>query len=334
MSQAVAVLGRQPALGLAELESLYGTDSLRPLSDGLVIIDKDPSEIDFNRLGGTVKLAKLLTTLDFADWKKLSRYLVEHVPKHTCCIGPGKLVFGISTYGFNVSQKDIERTALEVKKAVRKSDERPVRVVPTKGTELNSAQVLHNKMTHLPLGMELLLIRDGNQTHLAQTVAVQDIDAYAARDQARPKRDSKVGMLPPKLAQIIINLAKPDGQATLLDPFCGTGVILQEASLMGLAIEGSDLDERMIDYTHDNLVWLSANPRSNLHGLDADQIMCQLAVGDATSFTWSPMADTVACETYLGRPFSTQPDPRVLDEVMRDVDTIHHKFFKKLGQTN
>lgn len=332
MSQAIAILGRQPALGLAELESLYGADSLRPLTPQIVLIDRDPADIDFNRLGGTVKLAKLLTILDFTDWKKLSAYIVEHVPKHTCCIGPGKLIFGISTYGVGTNEKAIERTALEVKKAVRKSDGRPVRVVPTKGMELSSAQILHNKMTQPELGMELVFIRHGNQTYLAQTTNIQDIDAYAARDQARPKRDAKVGMLPPKLAQIIINLAKPADQATLLDPFCGTGVILQEASLMGLHIEGSDLDERMIDYTHDNLVWLSTNPRSSLYGLDSDQIICQLAVGDATSFSWSPVPNTVACETYLGRPFSAEPDPRVLDEVMRDTDTIHRKFLKNLAK--
>jgi hypothetical protein len=36
---------------------------------------------------------------------------------------------------------------------------------------------------------------------------VQDIDAYAERDFERPMRDAFVGMLPPKLAQIMLNLA-------------------------------------------------------------------------------------------------------------------------------
>ena len=85
---------------------------------------------------------------------------------------------------------------------------------------------------------------------------MQDIESYTKRDRERPKRDAKVGMLPPKLAQIIINLAAgqlpeeklqnicdiPLGEPiprrllgqTVLDPFCGTGVILQEASADGL----------------------------------------------------------------------------------------------------
>ena len=34
--------------------------------------------------------------------------------------------------------------------------------------------------------------------------------AMLIRDQNRPKRDARVGMLPPKLAQIMINLANPE----------------------------------------------------------------------------------------------------------------------------
>src|SRR5690606_35926256 len=129
-------------------------------------------------------------------------------------------------------------------------------VVPNTELMLNSAQVLYNQLTS-PLGMELLLVRNGGKILLAQTVAEQDIDAYSARDQQRPKRDAKVGMLPPKLAQIIINLAsgklKLTPGETLLDPFCGTGVILQEAKLIGYDIYGSDLESRMVKYTKENL---------------------------------------------------------------------------------
>jgi tRNA G10 N-methylase Trm11 len=121
---------------------------------------------------------------------------------------------------------------------------------------LNSAQVLHNKLTTKG-AWELLVIKDGKNTILAQTIFVQDIEAYAARDQARPARDARVGMLPPKLAQIMINLANPPKDAAILDPFCGTGVVLQEAMLMGFSTVGTDLEARMVEYTKKNLDWLN-----------------------------------------------------------------------------
>ena len=82
---------------------------------------------------------------------------------------------------------------------------------------------------------------------LVKLEGVQNISAYAMRDQKRPKRDAFVGMLPPKLAQIMINLALGDQEPKdklLLDPFCGTGVLLQEALLMGLKVYGTDLSQK------------------------------------------------------------------------------------------
>jgi tRNA (guanine10-N2)-dimethyltransferase len=155
-------------------------------------------------------------------------------------------------------------------------------------------------------------------------VGIQDIDAYAARDQARPKRDARVGMLPPKLAQIIINLANPPAGSAVLDPFCGTGVVLQEALLMGFDAYGTDIDERMIDYSRENLDWLATRQ-------PLDERTYLLETGDATSFEWQDF-DAAACETYLGRPFSALPAPDVLEEVMRDVDVIHKKFLKNIAK--
>lgn len=336
MFASLCILGRQPALGLAELESLFGADTIKPVGDSAALVDTTPAEIPHYRLGGTIKLCKVLTVIDTTDWNKLTDYLVEHVPKHVCCLMPGKVKFGISVYSMKVNPKAINATGLSVKKA-SKSVERSMRVVPNKEQELNAAQVLNNKMTD-ELGMELVLVRDGNKTILAQTVKVQDIDAYAARDQARPARDARVGMLPPKLAQIIINLAgthtvngsRPSidkvsmskvhkQQTTLLDPFCGTGVILQEAILVGYEAYGTDLEPRLIEYSEKNLVWLNTEPKNY-----------RLDVGDATNHTWQDF-DAVACETYLGRPFSTEPNSDKLREVIQDVDTIHRKFLKNIA---
>ena len=40
----------------------------------------------------------------------------------------------------------------------------------------------------------------------------------------------------------------------------------------------------------------------------------------------------MAGETYLGRPFSTEPKGEILQEVISDVDTIHRKFLKNLAK--
>lgn len=321
MSQSLLVLGRQPALGIAEAESLFGADKITPLQSQFLLLDARVQDVPFERLGGSTRVAKVLTRIDSTDWNEIERYLERELPKHTCCLPEGKIRLGLSVYGLRVNIRRLNATGLTLKKAV-KQDGRSVRIVPNKEIELNTAQVIHNQLTG-PTGMELLLIRDGNKTLLAQTTTVQDIDAYAARDQARPARDARVGMLPPKLAQIIINLSAPEEKTAVLDPFCGTGVVLQEALLMGYDAYGTDIEDRMIDYSSKNLDWLAGN-----HDFSGQNLL--LETGDATQFSWQAF-DRIAGETYLGQPFSSEPSPEKLKQVMQDVDTIHRKFLQNVA---
>jgi tRNA G10 N-methylase Trm11 len=203
-------------------------------------------------------------------------------------------------------------------------------VIPNKTPELSTAQVLHNKLTTLG-AWELLLVRQKNQVILAQTMFVQDIEAYAARDQTRPYRDAKVGMLPPKLAQIIVNLAvgqsKPSDKAiTILDPFCGTGVLLQEALLDGYGVMGTDIDPKMIDYSRKNIDWLQSSFgfKGSLRYLEA---------ADATKAMWASAdgLDIVASETYLGAPLHSPLPLTRLQPIIQEVDTLLSKFLKNIG---
>jgi tRNA G10 N-methylase Trm11 len=218
---------------------------------------------------------------------------------------------------------------MDIKKVIRKSG-RPVRIVPNKTPALSSAQVLHNKLTHKG-AWELLFVKKGNRTYLAQTLFVQDIEAYAGRDQARPARDAKAGMLPPKLAQIIINLAagqigqksSPD-KIRLLDPFCGSGVILQEALLAGMSVLGSDINPRAIEAAQTNLKWLyKAYPHLAGH--------VSLECADATTHTW-PRFSAVASEIDLGPPLSGLPDKPKIDEIKNKANKLLSDFLKNLAR--
>lgn len=341
--KSLMVLGRQPALGLAELESLYGADRLRLAGEKVAIVDIDPCLLDFDRLGGSVKFCKLLAELETTDWRQIEQFLLEASPAQSQKMPDGKLLLGLSAVGFEVKPAQLSATGLKLKKAIQKTG-RSVRVVPNKAVELNTAQVLHNKLTG-PNGWELYLIRNGDKTLVAQTVKVQDIESYTRRDRGRPKRDPRVGMLPPKLAQIIINLAAgrlpedklqdiceiPVGQdlprprldQTVLDPFCGTGVILQEAALMGYEAYGSDLDARMADYSNQNLRWLAQNYR-------LPAVCCRVKIGDATTHKWTAQFDLVASETYLGRPFTAPPSAEVLTQTISDCNLIIKKFLQNV----
>jgi tRNA G10 N-methylase Trm11 len=324
-------------LGIAELESLLGADHIVPFGGMFALSDIAAEEVPFEKLGGSIKLCTVLKSESTKDWRILEKSLLKLVPERASSLSAGKLHLGLSTYSLNVGLKDVEATALRLKKAVRSKTDQTVRVVPNKEHALSTAQILHNKLVS-DQGMEIVLVQHGDSVIVAQTIHEQDITAYANRDQNRPKRDARVGMLPPKLAQIIVNLAastsspSPDASSSgiagknhvVLDPFCGTGVILQEAALMGYDVYGTDLEERMVDFSAENLRWL--NETHELALLEAT-----LQVGDATNYRWPDTFNFVACEGYLGQPFTGFPTETKLREVTHTCNQIAKGFLKNLA---
>jgi tRNA G10 N-methylase Trm11 len=369
----IAILGRQPALGMAELEAVYGAPNTRWFSDQAAIVETDTFSID--RLGGTQKAGQVVAELR-GDWRQVSMKIVQEYSqlwaKHE-----GKITLGISAYGFSsTSSRDIQKTGIVLKQKLKNSGI-SLRLIPNPEVALNTATSHHNKLGLSSNKVELLVVRNRDgKVIVAESTGTQNITAYTKRDQNRPKRDAFVGMLPPKLAQIMINLATQqskdiefgispalsgivksvsqpisakrsaetaggssaeksaptehgemaDEQAKtlrLLDPFCGTGVVLQEAALLGYQVYGTDLADKMIDYTRANLDWLAQTHHIN--------IQADLHQADARTAQWQQPLDIIACESYLGQPFSAPPSPSKLTEVRGNCNQIITDFLKNIG---
>ncbi len=335
----VCILGRQPALGLAELESLYGPGALALVSPHVAGLSLEANQINFERLGGSTRVGNVLGTIDSNNWNVIEKTLIALVKSSAFAIPTsGKFHLGLSSFGFDVSPAKLNALGLTLKKILRARHTGSVRLVPNNEAQLSTAQVYHSHLADTQ-GAELLIIQtNSHKTILARTVAVQDIDRYRVRDRGRPRRDARVGMLPPKLAQIIINLASADANpvhgAVVLDPFCGTGVVLQEAIMMGFEVYGTDLEPRMVQYSDENLLWLLGQPgcpvRDDRTTQAPDWRYFKLEQADATTHHWQPVPSIVACETYLGRPFTERPSPAVLAQTIAEVNTIIKKFLTNI----
>jgi tRNA G10 N-methylase Trm11 len=323
MHKSLLILGRQPAIGIAELESLYGARHITPMqSSSAALLDIETSKINFDRLGGSIKLCEVIDEFSAISWLDCEKQLIKVLPEYIKALPESKITIGISVFGLSATAPMLTRTGLTIKKIIKKTG-RPVRLVPNKEIALSSAQVLHNNLCG-ERGFEFVFVKNGPKVLVAKTVAEQNIESYTARDQARPKRDARVGMLPPKLAQTIINLstgAVSHQNKTVLDPFCGTGVLLQEALLMGCNVYGTDIEPRMVEYSTINLTWLQEKWVSASGHI-------KLETGDATKHAWQQPFDFVATETYLGEPISQIPDPAKLAKLIDGTDGIH---FKMLG---
>jgi tRNA G10 N-methylase Trm11 len=345
---------------MAELESLHG-EKVRWFSDTSAIIDVENLTVDL--LGGSLKAGRVTWELS-GDWRRASAKIVQEYA-HAWSDFDGKITLGISAYGFDMSARDVQKTGILLKQKLKKANV-SLRLIPNADQALGTATSHHNKLGLSTNKVELLVVRARNgRIIIAESTGAQNITALARRDQGRPKRDAFVGMLPPKLAQIMINLAtvssrsstvttkhlQPETKATsgpefspgakpfggeggrrgeqghftprLLDPFCGTGVILQEAALMGYAVYGTDLSEKMIDYSRTNLEWLAQ--------LRHQHIDVTLQPGDATTTSWLPPIDAIVCESYLGQPFSAPPSPSKLTQVRGNCNHIIAQFLENIA---
>lgn len=314
----IGILGRQPAIGLAELESLYTARHVRPLGTAAALVD---SVLDFDRLGGTVKAAELLMTLETVNTQQVFDACRRLLPGLIAGMPEGKIKLGTSLYDLDMPIQKLNANVLGLKKVIRDCG-RSVRAVPNVTRELSSAQTYHNQLASA-LGCELVLVRDGSSTLIGRVTRVQNINEYTARDRKRPRRDTRTGMLPPKLAQTLINLAAAGKtHGVLLDPFCGTGVVLQEAALMGYDIYGTDIQERMVQYTGDNLSWLFETRSFHVRHF--------YETADATGHTWRQPLDIIACETYLGTPFASEPPQQALKDSVMTCNLITKKFLRNI----
>ncbi|QHU92802.1 methyltransferase domain-containing protein [Candidatus Saccharibacteria bacterium oral taxon 488] len=374
----ITLLGRQPEISLAELAAVFGADCVNRISQQFAEVQT--SQFDITTLGGTIKYAEVITELPASRTDKTSllaasRFITQHY-QAKWAHSPHKITLGLSAYNLAVAARDIQKTGLILKSSLKKSGT-SLRLIPNDQPALSTATAHNNKLGGSPHKVELLLVKTTDRRLIiAESRGVQNITAYTRRDRHRPKRDAFVGMLPPKLAQIMLNLAlgagplarhrscgnsvmsripaissksNASGNAVrrtidlserlesdpltevgrrhplILDPFCGTGTVLQEALLAGYDVVGTDLSQKMVDYTTENLSWLQSTFTAPGNVIDIHQ-------ADATTHRWpnSTHLAAVVCETYLGQPFSAPPAPQKLAEVVGNCNHIITSFLTNI----
>ncbi|SRR6056297_1630908 len=313
------VLGNHPHISLAELENFFGKERLSLINKNIAILktEKINPIKTIKSLGGIIKIASLETSVadgDKALKKALAEIALKKAKKQT-----GKFKFGLSSYSPNIG--NTHKLGLEIKKEL-KAEGMSSRLVTSKEKTLSSVVVETNNLARN--GLEIILAKKQNQILIGQTLTVQDFRSLSDRDYGRPQRDSHSGMLPPKLAQIMINLGgiKNPGKALLLDPFCGSGTILAEATLSGWQnLIGTDTSEKAIQDTKANLSWLREK-----HGLKEInlKIFKEKAENLSAKFDSSSI-DLIVTEPYLG-PQRGEID---FSQVVSELEKLYTLFLKE-----
>ena len=309
------ILGRENKISQMELFCIlanfdfgFSTTNISILADDILEIKLNaPAEkiADLiNILGGTVKIFQKIALREANIVELLER---ENLP--------GKIIFAISNY--QKGKIDTFKLALSTKRSYPGS----MRIVDGKdGEKLSSAQSFQYEMDRKNVEYGLF------DTGIGKLIAVQNIALWSEKDYGKPRSDATSGMLPPKLARMMVNLAvsqvesresgAPSGKRDttplhpthhtpllVVDPFCGSGNVLLEAISLGFGIIGSDISEKAVEDTKANIKWLISKFECQNPKQISNQKF-QISKQDATRFDFSKIKQdfVVVTEPYLGKP--------------------------------
>jgi hypothetical protein len=342
MPSYAAFLGHQPRISLSELSASVPGFSFTQLLDDAIVLFESPAELDapfLDTLGGTVVLARRITenVVTLQDVPALLLNELKDVKR-------SKLVFALRT--LHVPHATVRSLYRQCKEAVRKLG-RPCRYIGNDRTPAAPVLLRDEELLDGKRGCELVLIvREEEDLWVGRTVAAQDIDAYTTRDMKKPVRDTLTGLLPPKLAQILLNFgrwlargcqtplpesgkrAKPE-PLTVYDPFCGTGVIPLECLVRGWHVLASDVSQKAVNGCEKNLEWL----RKEQKILKKDVESTVFKHDALKPFELKHLPDVVVTETTLGPALLKRPPVKDVLKLRTENERLQSNFLKSCMET-
>lgn len=314
------VFGTHPRLSLAEFKAVQaGTGAAPTLCGSAAIVDdaRWDGAVLMNKLGGTVKLGDVVHEIPTEDLDgEVLAELIKNNPR------ADRVVFGLTVFGgtpaFNKKQEKLALATKRVLTAVGRS----VRWVTSDDDKpLSPAAVA--KMHLTDEGYDIVLLVHGTTVSIGFTTQAQDADAWSLRDYGRPVRDDENGMLPPKLARMMVNLARVPEGGTLLDSFCGSGTVPMEAGLATKAahIISSDVEAKQIDGTTKNLEWLFS--QHVLRPDDRERFKTFVADARKLKAHIKPSSvDACVTEGFLGPLLSGHETKQTLENNVHAINTL------------
>jgi len=351
MPRYAALLGHHPMISLAELSArVPGFALVKVVSKQWALFDGaeelPPSLID--SLGGTIVIAQAVGN-DASSLGDAPNILVRELEDKR-----GKLVFALRCA--NVP-KAIVRTFYRNGKLRLKRLGKICRYVGSDRRPAFPVQLHDEEMLTGKRGCELTIIVDAEAAReealvpplempawIGRTIGAQDVDRYTKRDIGKPVRDTRTGLLPPKLAQVLLNFGqwlteeavtggavatgtrKKAPALTVYDPFCGTGVIPMECLLRGWHALASDVSQRAISGCTANLDWLRKEEKILKKDVASDVFK-----HDATKpfdFKAREEIDVIVTETSLGPALAQRPTLAETKKARTQIEDLEADFLR------
>ena len=334
----IFILGRNSDLSLVEIESVLKKNNIEfnlIAKSREVAIFETATSLDINlinkTLGGTVKIGVVLEKTEVSD--DYSLVISEDLLKTLFPDSESKIEFGISIYDLDGDRRILEalsKNKFQTTKTIKLWLEQKgikAHFPQSKDRFLSSAAVDKNKL--IEKGAEILVIVSSSLIFVGKTVAVQEFEEFSFRDYGRPKRDMRSGVMPPKLARMMINLAEVSEGDVLLDPFCGSGTLIQEALYLGYKnIIGSDNSKKAIDDTKENIKWF----KDKITNINTEKVRIDIYEQDVRTISKKIQSNSVSAiitEPYLGQTMHRRPQSSEIEKAILSLKQLYLSAFSE-----
>jgi tRNA G10 N-methylase Trm11 len=241
----IFILGRNIELSVAEVKAFFRRHNLAFKEIGLanngflVETNREIPEDSIDKLGGVVSIGKVL-----AEGK--AKHISEDIDKQTIYFGEeNKMNYVI----FDFDAKDPDNISFYLKQKFKKEKLKATEKKLTGSIRLQGKGFVPN-VASKNIDEQYFIFQES----FGRIIQKSNYEKIEQRDMNKPVRRNELS-ISPRLAKILINLAEVKSGETLLDPFCGIGVILEEALLQNIHVIGVDKDKKAVSSARENLRW-------------------------------------------------------------------------------
>jgi tRNA G10 N-methylase Trm11 len=297
------ILGRNRDLSIAEIEEFFKKEE-NPINDfslvenGLLVDVSEPVDSNvISRFGGTIGIGEIMASGDkntlFKNMESLMIYDgTENKLNYT--------LWNFSDFNDDVLNYLKSRFKKEKLKATFKGLTSYLKMQGGEKEFIPSSKLID---------FEYFIFEENGIQYFGKITQKCDYESLEKRDMEKPVRRESLA-ISPRLAKILINLAHLNSGDTLLDPFCGIGVILEEAMLQEVSVVGVDRDRNATKGAVENMKWFGFS-----------EGLYEIINGDSTHVE-IPNVKAVATEPDLGDILKKIPTKSNAEKTLRKFEKL------------
>ncbi len=302
------ILGRNPELSKLELKEFFkGKIKSSEEKDTALILDLEYLEKDsLKKLGGIIRIGKILLETSEKNLEKDLEKIEIYSEKSN------KLTYTLweySSYSEELKEYLKNRLKSEKIKANYKGLNREIKM------QENFLRIPSSKT----LNKEYFLFSSKDKEYFGEITEFPNSEEIEKRDIEKPVRREELA-ISPRLSKIMINLANLKEGETLIDPFCGIGVILSEALLQKIKVIGIDKDKSAIQGAEKNLKWFKFK-KDNYLLFNSDSTKIKI-----------PKGDSIVTEPDLGETFKKIPTKEKAKKIIKEFEALIEKTINNLKE--